>query len=113
MTVDDFAAFEPEIVEPISTSFRGLTVMTSPPNTHGVLLLRALRAVDELAIADPLGDGLGTLMRVFHRGNALRAAHIADPRFVDVDVASLANDGLGVMADLGVAETGTRAGAAR
>jgi gamma-glutamyltranspeptidase/glutathione hydrolase len=106
LTVDDFAAFEPEIVEPISTSFRGLTVLTSPPNTHGVLMLRALRAVDELAIADPLGDGLGTLMRVFHRGNALRTAHIADPRFVDVDVESLANDGLGMMADLGVAESG-------
>ena len=106
LTVDDFAAFEPDIVEPISTSFGGLTVLTSPPNTHGVLMLRALRAVDELAIADPLGDGFGTLMRVFHRGNALRATYIADPRFVDVDVASLANDGLGVMADLGVAETG-------
>ena len=86
LTVDDFAEFEPEIVEPISTSFRGLTVLTSPPNTHGVLMLRALRAIDELAIADPLGDGLGTLMRVFHRGNALRTTYIADPRFVDVDV---------------------------
>ena len=76
-------------------------------------MLRALRAVDELAIADPLGDGLGTLMRVFHRGNALRTTYIADPRFVDVDVESLANDGLGVMADLGVRRVGTHAGAAR
>jgi gamma-glutamyltranspeptidase/glutathione hydrolase len=102
LTVQDFAAFEPEIHEPISTQFRGLTVFTSPPNTHGLLLLRGLRAIDELAIGDPLGDGLGTLMRVFHRGNALRAAHVADPRFVDVDTESLVNDGLDVMADLGV-----------
>ena len=42
--------FQPETVEPISVDFRGLTVLTSPPNTHGFLLLRALRAVDELGI---------------------------------------------------------------
>ena len=109
LTVEDFAAFAPEIDEPISTSFGGLTVLTSPPNTHGLLLLRALRAIDELAITDPLGDGLGTLMRVFHRGNALRAAHVADPRFVDVDTESLVNDALDVMADLGVADAWTHA----
>jgi gamma-glutamyltranspeptidase/glutathione hydrolase len=106
LTVEDFAEFAPEINEPVSTGFRGITVLTSPPNTHGLLLLRALRAIDELAITDPLGDGLGTLMRVFHRGNALRAAHVADPRFVDVDTESLINDGLDVMADLGVAAPG-------
>ena len=45
LTLDDFAVFRPETVEPISVVFRGLTVLTSPPNTHGFLLLRALRAV--------------------------------------------------------------------
>jgi gamma-glutamyltranspeptidase len=106
LTPEDFAEFQPEVVEPISTPFRGLTVLTSPPNTHGVLLLRALRAIDELAITDPLGDGLGTLMRVFHRGNALRASRVADPRFVDIDVAALVKDGLDVMAELGAVPTG-------
>jgi gamma-glutamyltranspeptidase/glutathione hydrolase len=83
-----------------------MTVLTSPPNTHGLLLLRALRAIDELAIADPLGDGLGTLMRVFHRGNELRASRVADPRFVDVDVSALVNGGLDVMAELGAVQAG-------
>jgi gamma-glutamyltranspeptidase/glutathione hydrolase len=80
--------------------FRGLTVLTSPPNTHGFLLLRALRAVDELGIDDPLGRGLGTLMRVFHRGNAIRANHLADPRYAHVDVTALVDDGLGETAEL-------------
>jgi gamma-glutamyltranspeptidase len=106
LTADDFAAFEPEVVDPVSVAFRGLTVLTSPPNTHGVLLLRALRAVEELAITDPLGDGLGALLRVFHRGNALRAAYVADPRFVDVDVSALVNDELEVMAELGAVQSG-------
>jgi gamma-glutamyltranspeptidase len=102
LTVEDFAEFQPETVEPISVPFRGLTVLTSPPNTHGFLLLRALRAVDELGITDPLGDGLGALLRVFHRGNALRASYLADPRDVGVDVGALVNDGLDEIAELGL-----------
>src|SRR6476660_8325177 len=106
LTLDDFAAFRPETVEPISVAFRGLTVLTSPPNTNGFLLLRAMRAVAELGITDPLGDGLGVLMRVFHRGNELRASHLADPRHVDVDVAALFNEGLAETAALGAAQSG-------
>jgi gamma-glutamyltranspeptidase/glutathione hydrolase len=100
LDADDFATFQPETPTPISLAFGDLTVLTSPPNTHGFLLLRALRAVDELGIDDPLGRGLGTLMRVFHRGNALRAAHLADPRYAEVDVAALVNDGLDETAEL-------------
>ena len=106
LTVRDFAEFEPETTEPISVGFRGLTVLTSPPNTHGFLLLRALRAVEELGVAEPLGDGLGTLLRIFHRGNALRASYLADPRYVGVDVGALVNDGLEEMADLGADQSG-------
>jgi gamma-glutamyltranspeptidase len=106
LTVHDFAAFQAETVDPISVEFRGLTVLTSPPNTHGFLLLRALRAVDELGIDDPLGDGLGALMRVFHRGNALRTAQLADPRQAQVDVAALVAAGLEETAVLGAAPSG-------
>ena len=108
LTSGDFAAFQPEDTDPISVAFRGLTVLTSPPNTHGFVLLRALRAIDELGIGDPLGDGFGALMRVFHRGNRLRASRLADPRFADVDVAALINDGLRETAELGAAQTGPR-----
>jgi gamma-glutamyltranspeptidase len=106
LTVDDFDAFRPETVEPISVGFGGFTVLTSPPNTHGFLLLRALRAVQELGIADPLGDGLGVLLRVFHQGNALRASYLADPRQVEVDVDALVDTGLGEVAEIGAAHPG-------
>jgi gamma-glutamyltranspeptidase len=101
LTATDFAEFQPDIVEPIAVGFHELTVMTSPPNTHGFLLLRALRAVEELDVADPLGDGLGTLMRIFHRGNQLRHQALADPRQAAVDVRALVHDNLGVLADPG------------
>jgi gamma-glutamyltranspeptidase len=106
LTAEDFAEFQPETVEPMSVPFRGLTVLTSPPNTHGFLLLRALRAINELGITDPLGEGLGTLLRVFHRGNALRSSYLADPRLVGVDVDALVNDGLDEMAELGAVQFG-------
>jgi gamma-glutamyltranspeptidase/glutathione hydrolase len=106
LTGGDFAAFRPEVVDPITVAFGDLTVLTSPPNTHGFLLLRALRAVEELGLSDPLGVGMGQLMRVFHRGNALRAEHLADPRHADVDVSMLVHDGLGELADPGAVHAG-------
>jgi gamma-glutamyltranspeptidase/glutathione hydrolase len=107
LTVDDFAAFQAETVDPISVDFGGLTVLTSPPNTDGFLLLRALRAADELDIGDPLGEGLGAMMRISHRGNTLRAAYLADPRHTQVDVAALVNDGLDEAAELGAEQSGS------
>jgi gamma-glutamyltranspeptidase len=101
LTAGDFAAFQPEITEPIAVGFRELTVMTSPPNTHGFLLLRALKAVEELGLTDPLGDGLGTLMRIFHRGNELRHQALADPRHAAIDVQALVHHDLRGLADPG------------
>lgn len=89
LSEEDFADFAAEISDPVAISFRGLTVSTSPPNTHGFVLLRALRAVEELGLTDPLGDDLGTLMRIFHHGNDLRSRALADPRQAPVDVETL------------------------
>jgi gamma-glutamyltranspeptidase len=109
MAVEDLADFQPETVDPVTVEFGDLSVHSSPPNTHGFILLRALRAVAELGITDPLGDEFGTLLRIFHRGNALRATALADPRFADVDVAALIDGGLDEMAE----PAGVGPGAAR
>jgi gamma-glutamyltranspeptidase len=107
LTIEDFAAFQPETVDPSTVEFGDLTVLTSPPNTHGFLLLRALRAVEVLGIGDPLGRDLGALLRIFHRGNALRSRLLADPRYAEVDVAALIADGLDESAELGGAQAET------
>ncbi|TPG34624.1 gamma-glutamyltransferase [Mycolicibacterium hodleri] len=100
LVADDFAAFQPETTVPISLDFGGVTVLTSPPNTHGFLLLRALRAIESLGITSPLEDDMGRLMRIFHHGNALRADLLADPRYSDIDVLALVHGGLGEVAEL-------------
>jgi gamma-glutamyltranspeptidase len=89
LTAADFAEFQAEVGKPICAKFRDLTVLTSPPNTHGFLMLRALTALEQLGIGAPLEDGLGTLMRLFHHGNALRDSYLADPRTSPVDLAAL------------------------
>lgn len=92
LTVDDFTEFVAEVAEPLRADFSGLTVLTSPPNTHGFLLLRALRSLGEAGVADALGSGLGSLMEIFGQGNRLRATALADPRHAAVDVHALIND---------------------
>lgn len=90
----DFAEFRPEVTDPVSIRFGRETVLTSPPNTHGFVMLRALRAIEELGIDDPVGEGIATLMRVFHHANRLRTDHLADPRLAAVDVAALVHHDL-------------------
>jgi gamma-glutamyltranspeptidase/glutathione hydrolase len=91
LSADDFARFAAEVAAPLRADFRGLTLLTSPPNTHGFLLLRALRSLGDAGAADALGSGLGSLMEIFRQGNQVRAAALADPRHADVDVEALIN----------------------
>jgi gamma-glutamyltranspeptidase len=86
LDAEDFADFRPEVGAPIAVAFDGRVVMTSPPNTHGFVLLRALRAIDELGLRAPLAEDVGTLARIFHHANRLRAAWLADPRIASVDL---------------------------
>ncbi|TDO18564.1 gamma-glutamyltranspeptidase/glutathione hydrolase [Mycobacterium sp. BK086] len=87
LTVPDFADFQAEVVAPLRVEFGDLTVLTSPPNSQGFVLVDALGAVRDRPIGDPAGEGLGHLLQVFKRGNEIRDNLLADPRFGTVDVA--------------------------
>lgn len=84
ISLDDTRAYEAFWDTPLEGEFRGVRVITGPPNTSGFILLRALRAV-EAGIADPLGAGAGALAEALRAGNAVRAAALADPRFGAAD----------------------------
>ena len=92
MTAEDFAGYEPEWVEPLSGSYRGLTVRVMPPNSYGILMLMQLNALDGIEPAELVRDEasrLACLMRaqraVFAEGRHL----IADPRTNPAPVADM------------------------
>ena len=78
----DFAEFQPETVDPISRRLRRPDGAHQPAE-HARVPAAAGAAGHRRAGHRPLRwrDGLGALMRVFHRGNALRATVLGDPRY--------------------------------
>ena len=52
MTAADLKEFQPEWVEPISTTYRGWTVYELPPNTQGIAALMMLNIMEQF----PLGE---------------------------------------------------------
>jgi gamma-glutamyltranspeptidase len=87
---EDLAAFAPEWVEPTRVRYRGLDVLTTPPNSQGVTALMMLNA---LAALDPPAPGTAghveALVAAKRFAFAARDRHVADPRFVDVPVSAL------------------------
>jgi gamma-glutamyltranspeptidase/glutathione hydrolase len=52
LTVDDLAAFEPELLDPVSTTYAGAEVFELPPNNQGLVALEALNVAEELGAGD-------------------------------------------------------------
>ena len=51
MTAADLKEFEPEWVDPISTTYRGWTVHELPPNTQGIAALMMLNLMEQFPLA--------------------------------------------------------------
>jgi gamma-glutamyltranspeptidase len=81
----DFREFRPEITPPLAGAFDGLEILTSPPNSSGILVLQALAALEASAAANPLGEDAGVLAELFRIGDEDRARMLADPRAVPFD----------------------------
>ncbi|WP_135828617.1 gamma-glutamyltransferase [Halorussus halobius] len=87
MTVDDLAAFEPEFVEPVSTTYNGAEIFELPPNNQGLIALEALNIAEELGAGDyPLDSPerihyfAEATKRAFHDGHR----YVTDPEYEDV-----------------------------
>lgn len=92
ITAADLASFRASVEEPLRVGFRGVEVLTAGPNCSGILLLQALLALEAAALGDPLGADAGALAAIFAAGGRRREASLADPRFVDQDVAAWLGD---------------------
>ncbi|MFQ3294811.1 MAG: gamma-glutamyltranspeptidase/glutathione hydrolase, partial [Natrialbaceae archaeon] len=87
MAVDDLAAFEPEFIDPVSTTYRGVEVFELPPNNQGLIALEALNIAEEVDAGDSEYDSpervhafVEAMKRAFHDGHH----YITDPEYEDV-----------------------------
>jgi gamma-glutamyltranspeptidase/glutathione hydrolase len=92
----DFAAHRGNFDTPLSTVFRGLTILECPPNTHGRAVIDALDRLEPLAL-DPADPATFVTAVEAMREAMIRASEtVADPAGNTVCTAIVDRDGLGV-----------------
>jgi gamma-glutamyltranspeptidase/glutathione hydrolase len=94
MTASDLDEFEPEWVNPISTTYRGWTVCELPPNTQGIAALLMLDLMEQF----PLGrygfhsvEALHVMIEAKKLAYADMLRHVGDPRFAETPVPAMLN----------------------
>jgi gamma-glutamyltranspeptidase/glutathione hydrolase len=99
MTAEDLADFQPEWVEPISTTYHGWSVYEIPPNTQGVATLSMLNIMEQYPLKEWGHDNPKTLhieMEAKLRAYADMQHYVGDPRVVKVPTAWLISKKLAV-----------------
>jgi gamma-glutamyltranspeptidase/glutathione hydrolase len=91
-TLADFAEFQPEWVEPITTTYRGWKIYELPPNGQGLAALSMLNIMERFPLAD-YGPGSAAALHVMIEAKKLAyadmAKYVGDPRFGPVPVREL------------------------
>jgi gamma-glutamyltranspeptidase/glutathione hydrolase len=96
MTLDDLAAFKPEWVEPISTTYRGWTVYELPPNTQGIAALMMLNIMEQFPLADygfHSSKSLHTMIEAKKLAYADMLKYVGDPKSSNIPVEQLLDKG--------------------
>jgi gamma-glutamyltranspeptidase / glutathione hydrolase len=92
MTAEDLRAFEPEWVDPISTTYHGWRVYEIPPNTQGIAALIMLDLMEQFPLHD-YGFASAASLHVMIEAKKLAYAdmlrYVADPKFGEVPVRAL------------------------
>jgi gamma-glutamyltranspeptidase / glutathione hydrolase len=88
-TLEDFADYQPEWVEPISTTYRGWKVYELPPNGQGIAALSMLNIMERFPMSD-YGHNSAAALHVMVEAKKLAYAdmihYVGDPRFTAVPV---------------------------
>jgi gamma-glutamyltranspeptidase/glutathione hydrolase len=96
-TVEDFKEFQPEWVDPISTTYRGWTVYELPPNGQGIAALSMLNIMEQFPMAK-YGHNSADALHVMIEAKKLAYAdmyhYVGDPRFTAVPVKQMVSKGL-------------------
>ncbi len=91
MVIDDLNRYRGEWVEPVSTTYHGVDVLTVPPNSQGVTTLLALEMAARVSLGTTWGSAehIHPLVEARKRAYAVRDARLGDPRFVKIDLKDL------------------------
>jgi gamma-glutamyltranspeptidase/glutathione hydrolase len=91
LTTNDLAAHRGEWVEPLTTTYRGVTVAEFPPNSQGLTALLELNLVANVALPTAWGSAehLHPLLEAKRLAFAVRDAELADPAHAAIDTARL------------------------
>ncbi|ELY45738.1 gamma-glutamyltransferase family protein [Natronorubrum tibetense] len=87
MTRDDLADFEPEFVDPVSTTYNGAEVYELPPNNQGLVALEALNIAEEIGAGEHAYD---SPERIHAFAEAMKLAfvdghhYITDPKYEEI-----------------------------
>lgn len=90
----DFARHAGNFDTPLTTRFRGLTVLECPPNTHGLAVLEALAALEPLSLDPDDPETTLAAVRAMGRGLAKAREVVADPAGNTVCTVVVDRDGL-------------------
>ena len=95
---EDYAAFRPKWVEPISVNYRGFDVCEIPPNGQGIVALMALNILKEFAFDDR--DSVDTCHRQLEAmkmafADAFR--YVTDPDRMEIDYHDLLSPAYGAL----------------
>jgi gamma-glutamyltranspeptidase / glutathione hydrolase len=92
MTLADLAEFQPEWVEPISTTYRGWRVYEIPPNTQGIAALEMLNIMERYPVAE-YGHNSTQALHLMIEAKKLAYAdmlrYVGDPRSGKIPVEQL------------------------
>jgi gamma-glutamyltranspeptidase/glutathione hydrolase len=98
-TLEDFKDFQPEWVEPVSTTYRGWTVYELPPNGQGVAALSMLNIMEQF----PMGqyghnsaDALHVMIEAKKLAYADMHKYVGDPRFTPIPTKQMLSKDLAV-----------------
>ena len=98
-TLEDFKDFQPEWVDPVSTTYRGWTVYELPPNGQGIAALSMLNIMEQFPMAE-YGHNSADALHVMIEAKKLAYAdmhhYVGDPRFTPVPVKELISKKLAV-----------------
>ncbi len=98
LTAEDFASHRGDVVTPISTNYRGLDLVETPPNGQGLTALVMLNILEnfDLKALDPLGpERFHLVLEAARLGFAVRDTHIADAAHMRTPVADLLDKSFG------------------